>query len=64
MKSKSAFLRQLILYGYVYDVDYSYLRTYNVELGRISSILNQIAARVNIPVHNNGDMFGYIRLLQ
>ena len=47
MKSKSAFLRQLILYGYVYDVDYSYLRTYNVELGRISSILNQIAARVN-----------------
>ena len=47
MKSKSAFLRQLILYEYVYDVDYSYLRTYNVELGRISSILNQIAARVN-----------------
>ena len=24
MKSKSAFLRKLILYGYVYDVDYSY----------------------------------------
>lgn len=47
MKSKSEFLRQLILYGYVYDVDYSYLRNYNVELGRISSILNQIAARVN-----------------
>ena len=47
MKSKSAFLRQLILYGYVYDVDYSYLRTYNMELGRISSILNQIAVRVN-----------------
>lgn len=47
MKSKSAFLRQLILYGYVYEVDYSYLRNYNVELGRISSLLNQIAARVN-----------------
>ena len=47
MKSKSAFLRQLILYGYVYDVDYSYLRAYNVELGRISSLLNQIAVRVN-----------------
>ena len=47
MKSKSAFLRKLILYGYVYDVDYSYLRSYNVELGRISSLLNQIAARVN-----------------
>ena len=47
MKSKSAFLRKLILYGYIYDVDYSYLRNYNTELGRISSNLNQIAKRVN-----------------
>ena len=47
MKSKSAFLRKLILYGYVYDVDYSYLRNDNTELGRISSNLNQIAKRVN-----------------
>ena len=47
MKSKSAFLRKLILYGYVYEVDYSYLRNYNTELGRISSSLNQIAVRVN-----------------
>ena len=47
MKSKSAFLRKLILYGYVYDVDYSYLRNYNTELGRISSSLNQIAKRLN-----------------
>lgn len=45
MKSMSAFLRKLILYGYVYDVDYSYLRNYNTELGRISSNLNQIAKR-------------------
>ena len=42
MKSKSAFLRKLILYGYVYDVDYSCLSNYNTELGRISSSLNQI----------------------
>lgn len=35
MKSISALLRKLILYGYVYDVDYSYLRNYNTELGRI-----------------------------
>ena len=47
MKSKSAFLRKLILYGYVYDVDFSYLRNYNTELGRISSNLNQITKRVN-----------------
>lgn len=51
MKSKSAFLRKLILYGYVYDVDYSYLRNYNTELGRISSSLNQIAKCVNNTGH-------------
>lgn len=47
MQSKSAFIRHLILYGYVYDVDYSYLREYNTLLGRISSNMNQIAKRVN-----------------
>ena len=52
MKSKSAFLRKLILYGYVYDVDYSYLRNYNTELGRISSNLNQIAKRINSTGNN------------
>ena len=51
MKSKSAFLRKLILYGYVYEVDYSYLRTYNTELGRISSNLNQIVKRINSTEH-------------
>lgn len=51
MKSKSAFLRKMILYGFVYDVDYSYLRNYNVELGRISSNLNQIARRINSTDH-------------
>ena len=51
MKSKSAFLRKLILYGYVFDVDYSYLRNYNTELGRISSSLNQIAKRINSTNH-------------
>ena len=51
MKSKSAFLRKLLLYGYVYDVDYSFLRRYNVELGRIRSSLNQIANRINSTEH-------------
>lgn len=46
-KSKSAFLRHQILYGYVYDVDYSDLREYNATLGRISGSLNQIAKRMN-----------------
>ncbi|MBQ1172081.1 MAG: plasmid mobilization relaxosome protein MobC [Lachnospiraceae bacterium] len=51
MKSKSAFLRKLILFGFVYDVDYSYLRNYNTELGRISKSLNQIAKRINSTNH-------------
>ena len=51
IRSKSDFLRQMILYGYVYEVDYSYLRTYNTELGRISSNLNQIVKRINSTEH-------------
>ncbi len=47
MKSKSSFLRRLILYGFVYDIDYSDLRDYNATLGKISGNLNQIAKRMN-----------------
>ena len=47
MKSKSAFIRHMILYGYVYDVDYEYLREYNTLLSHISGSLNQIAKRIN-----------------
>lgn len=47
MKSKSTLLRHLILYGFVYDIDYSYLRDYNAALGKIGSNLNQIAKRMN-----------------
>lgn len=47
MRSKSAFLRKLILYGFVYDVDYSHIREMNALLGNIGSNLNQIAKRIN-----------------
>ncbi len=47
MKSKSTFLRHLILYGFVYDIDYSCLWDYNVALGKIGGNLNQIAKRMN-----------------
>ena len=47
MKSKSTFLRRLILYGFVYDIDYSDLREYNYTLGKIIGNLNQIAKRMN-----------------
>ena len=46
-KSVSNYIRTLILFGFVYDVDYSYLRQYNETLGKISGNLNQIAKRVN-----------------
>ena len=46
-KSASDCIRTLILFGFVYDVDYSYLRQYNETLGKISGNLNQIANRVN-----------------
>lgn len=47
MKNKSTFLRHLILYGFVYDIDYSDLREYNAALGKIGGNLNQIANRMN-----------------
>ena len=41
-KCKSSFLRHLILYSYVYDIDYSELREYNSALAKIGNNLNQI----------------------
>lgn len=46
-KSVSDYIRTWILFGFVYDVDYSYLRQYNETLGKISGNLNQIAKRIN-----------------
>lgn len=46
-KSASDYIRTLILFGFVYDVDYSCLRQYNETLGKISGNLNQIAKRIN-----------------
>lgn len=51
MNSTSAYLRNLIIYGYVYDVDYQYLRDYSTELSRIGNLLNQIAKRANTTGH-------------
>ena len=51
MRSKSAFIRRLILYGYVYDVDYSHLRECNTILAGISNNINQITKRANATGH-------------
>ena len=42
MPSISAFIRKLIIYGYVYDVNYDDLRQYNKELNAIGNNVNQI----------------------
>lgn len=47
MTSRAAFIRHLILYGYVYDIDYTELREYNAALAKIGNNLNQIAKRMN-----------------
>lgn len=46
-RSRSDFIRQLIIEGMVYEVDYSYLREYNTQLGKIGANINQIAHRIN-----------------
>ena len=46
-RNREAFLRQLIVYGYVYEADYSPMREYNMSLARIAHNLNQIAKHAN-----------------
>ena len=48
INSKSAFIRHLLLYGYVYDIDYSCLHEMNTLLVNTSNNINQIAKRVNM----------------
>ena len=45
--NRNAFLRQLIIEGFVYDVDYSQIREYNYNLAKIGTNINQIAKRLN-----------------
>jgi len=51
MTSRAAFIRQLIVYGFVYDVDYTELHEYNAQLSKIGTNLNQIAKRINTTGH-------------
>ena len=43
----SDFLRQFIVEGIVYYVDYEYLREYDYQLSKIGTNINQIAHRIN-----------------
>lgn len=51
MNSTSSFIRHLILYGYVYEVNYEELRNYNAQLARIGNNINQITKHMNTTGH-------------
>ena len=40
-------MRHLIIEGMLYEVDYSYLREYNIQLGKIGNNINQVVHRAN-----------------
>lgn len=46
-RNYSSFIRHLIKYGFVYDVDYSYISEMNYQLGKIGNNINQIAHIAN-----------------
>ena len=45
--SKSAFIRQLIIRGFVFDIDFSEIQRYNYLLSNIANNVNQVAHRCN-----------------
>ncbi len=51
MKSRSAFLRHLIIYGFVYDVNYDELKEYSRQLNAIGNNINQIVKLCNKTGH-------------
>ena len=45
LSSRSAFIRMLIIYGYVFDVNYDELKEYCRQLSAIGNNVNQIVRR-------------------
>jgi len=43
----SAYVRNLIIYSFVYDIDYSELKKFNTALSQINNNLNQLAKKAN-----------------
>ncbi|SHH07738.1 Ribbon-helix-helix protein, copG family [Butyrivibrio fibrisolvens DSM 3071] len=46
MRSISEYIRHLIIYGYVYDIDYNYLQDYDKQLSIIGKNINMIRERI------------------
>lgn len=47
MKNRSEFFRHLLLYGYVYDVDYSVVQENNYQLQKIGTNIMQVVKKLN-----------------
>lgn len=47
MKNRSEFFRHLLIYGYVYDVDYSVVQENNYQLQKIGTNIMQIVKKLN-----------------
>lgn len=48
MRSREQFIRQLIVYGNIYEVDYSFLKENNYQISRLGHNIDQILKRINI----------------
>ena len=46
--SREQFIRQLIIYGNVYEVDYGFLKENNYQISRLGHNIDQILRRINI----------------
>ena len=46
MRSKSAFIRHLIIHGYVFDINYDGLKEYSFQIRKIGVNINQIVQRI------------------
>ena len=47
LPSRSSYIRKLIVYSFVYEIDYSELKQYNRALSQINNNINQIARKAN-----------------
>ena len=48
LKSREQFIRELIVYGNVYEVDYRFLQDFNYQISRLGHNIDQILKRINI----------------
>ena len=46
MRNISEYIRHLILYGYVYDIDYNGLKEYNYQIAALGRNINMIRERI------------------